>query len=297
MKMTSGVTTALGGLVYSFHKRVKGIKSKFNISYVKRGNRKEKLDVFYPVCAKTKRSKRAGKKLYPAIVYYHGGGWSCYDKSLYVTLMRRLANMGFVVFSCNYSLAPKYKMDKIMEDARAAFKFVRDNGLRWGANTNIMILGGDSAGAHISSELTAEFIEERNPNIKLIRALLLFYGVYDFTTVTQSGFNNIKDYVDSSIPGGMNNNPELIKYSPMFKNLTEFPPVFMASGEVDKLHAGQSLRFYNVLNRNGVTTKAAFFNKNQPRAFHAFMNFDDLATTQEVLTQVNEFLHKTLRIK
>lgn len=290
VKMVSSITTALGGMVYSFHKRIPGVKSKFNIKYVKHGNKKQKLDVFYPKTAKTKHSKNKKKQYYPAIVYFHGGGWACYDKKLYITLMRRLASFGYVVFSCNYSLAPKFKIDQIMQDARSAFDFIQNFGRNYGANTKKIVMGGDSAGAHIASELTAEFIQESNPKQKLIKALLLFYGVYNFTTVTDTHFNNIKDYVNSCFEGGIDNQPELVKYSPLFKELFNFPPCFLASGEVDKLHKTQSYKFAEALTNNNVKIEKVFFDKNEPRAFHAFMNFDSLKTTGIVLERIKTFL-------
>jgi len=296
MKMMSGVTTALGSAVPSFHKKISGIKSKFNVPYVEGGNKKEFLDVFYPKNAKTRRSKSVKKRSFPTIIYFHGGGWACYDKKLYITLMRRLASLGFVVFSCNYSLAPKFKLDKIMDDARSAFNYIIDYGRDYGANIKSIVIGGDSAGAHISSELTAEFIEESNPNLRLIKALLLFYGVYDLTTVTDTGFTNIKAYVDSCVSGGMDNQPELEKWSPIFKDLSKFPPTLLASGEVDKLHKSQSARFARSLSARGVVTKRVFFAKDENKAMHAFMNFDGLPTTEKVLDEINIFLNDRLSL-
>ena len=279
VKAFSSVTTALGGLVYSFHKKIKGVNSKFNLRYA-HDNKKQKLDVFYP--------ENDGDKKYPIIVYFHGGGWACYDKKLYVTFMRRLSAMGYVVFSCNYSLAPKHKIGDILNDAKLALKFACENAKKFGGNSDIIALGGDSAGAHIATTLTLMTKEDENFN--KIKALLLYYGAFDLTSAVKTGFNNIKDYIGSIVEGGLSNESELKYWSPYFKDLKGFPPTFLASGEIDKLHATQSRAFSEKLKESGVKVKTVFFPKKETRAAHAFMNFDGLETTNKVLNETEEFL-------
>ena len=286
VKMFSPVTTALGGLVYSFHKKINGVNSKFNLKYAHE-NRKQKLDVFFP--------ENDGEKEYPIIVYFHGGGWACYDKKLYVTFMRRLASMGYVVFYCNYSLAPKYKIGDILNDAKLALKFACENAQKFGGNSDLITLGGDSAGAHISTMLT--LMAKESEEFNKIKALLLYYGAFDLTSAVKTGFNNIKDYIGSMIEGGLENISELEYWSPYFKDLAGFPPTFLASGEIDKLHASQSFAFSEKLKESGVKVKTVFFPKKETRAAHAFMNFDGLETTNKVLSETEKFLASEVKNK
>ncbi len=298
IKFMSGLGTMLGSVVYNFHKKFSGIKTKKNISYVENASIYQKLDVHYPHDADCIYNKnKLPKKIYPCIIYYHGGGWACYSKTLYTTLCRRLAKMGFVVFNCNYSLAPSAKMDKILLDSENAFKCVCKIASNFGADASKIVLAGDSAGAHISAELMSKFIENNCIEEKeRVKGLGLFYGVYDLKTVLSSRFPNIKDYINACILGGINCDEELYKYSPMHKNLKDFPPCFLASGEIDKLHKGQSKLFAKKLKEQGVKTRTKFFKLDEARAMHAFMSFDGLSTNVDTLNAFSKFLHEDLKL-
>lgn len=61
--------------------------------------------------------------------------------------------------------------------------------------------------------------------------------------------------------GGKDNLFELEKYSPIKSDCAGLPPVFLASGEIDKLHKSQSLAFSKKLEEAGVTVKTKFYPK------------------------------------
>lgn len=299
IKFMTSLGTLLGSVVYNFHKHIKGVKTKKNLKYKEKSNLFQKLDVYYPLDADCIYNKNSmPKKIYPCIIYYHGGAWASYSKTLYTTLCRRLAKMGFVVFNCNYQLAPKVKMCEIESDCRDAFEYVTKVALNFGADANKIVMAGDSAGAHICAELMATFIENKQFDFaKRVKGLGLFYGVYDLETVLNSRFPNVKTYVDACIEGGSENIGELKKYSPIHKNIKEFPPCFMASGEIDKLHVSQSKTMEQSLKENGVKVKTKFFGIDEARAMHAFMNFDGLSTNVETLNAFENFLHDDLNLK
>lgn len=294
LKFTSAIGTLLGSVVYNFHKHIKGIKTKKNIKYIKNGNVYQKLDVHFPADAKCIYNKEKNrKKVYPCLIYYHGGGWACYSKNLYVTLSRRLAKMGFVVFCCNYTLAPKAKLGDIEKDCLDAFDFVTKTATNFGADANNIMLAGDSAGAHISADLVANFLREGDKlRLERVKGLGLFYGVYDLSTLTKTGFPGAKNYIRASIVGGETNTQELDLYSPIKKDLSGFPPCFLASGEIDKLHKSQSKLMAEKLKEAGVTVSTKFFKKDEARAMHAFMNFDGLSTNVDTLASLERFVNK-----
>ena len=173
-------------------------------------------------------------------MYFHGGGWTSYTKNMYTTLSRRLASLGYVVFNCNYRLSPKYKIKHIMEDAVTAINYAIVHAKEYGGDSSQIIIGGDSAGAHIAALLCA-IVQDNNKykDIKnSIKALMLFYGVYDLETVLNSKFNNIKTFVSAVLEhkiGTVEAKKEMEKYSPARYNLSNFPTCFIASGEIDKL--------------------------------------------------------------
>lgn len=284
-KVTSFIETLFSMIVFNFHKLFKGIKTKRNLKYVKSGNIYQKLDVHY--------HKKSGGKKKPIIIYFHGGGWMCYSKSIYSTLTRRMAKMGYVVFNVNYSLAPKYKIDKIINDAFSAIKFAIDNAEKFNADSSQIFIGGDSAGAHISAMAAASVFNNKVDFEGLkqrIKGLILFYGVYNITTMLQSGFPNIKTYGKAAFYGNAKDEEENNKYSPINFITKDFPPCFIASGEIDKLHKSQSKEFYKKLEENNIKTDVLFFKKKEMRALHAYMIFDGLETNKITLDRLENFL-------
>ena len=298
-KLATLAGTFLGSGVYNFRKHIEGVKTKRNIAYCSNPNKYEYCDVFFPDDSNSIYIKEKNrKKFYPMVVYFHGGGWASYSKILFTTLSRRLAKMGFVVFCANYSLAPKYKMNKIIEDGVCALDFARKISGSFGADKNNVVLAGDSAGAHIASEIMAQKSEKatRRNEYDYIKGLGLFYGVFDLNSVVFSGFPNIKTLVDDSIEGGLKNKKELNKYSPASKDLTKFAPCFLSSGEIDFLHESQSKTFAKLLEESGVIVKTKFYKRSEKRAMHAFMTFDGLYTNVETLKAFEKFLHKDLNL-
>ena len=290
VKLITFIGTLLSSLVYNFHKPIKNIKTKRNLKYKRNHNFHNLMDVHFD-----KTSKDANK---PCIIYFHGGGWCSYSKGIYTTLCRRMAKMGYVVFNVNYPLAPQHKMEEILSDAVLAIKFVRSVAHEYGADADKITLAGDSAGAHISSAITAmiqngeiDFPEIRDK----IKCLILLYGVFDLETMQTSGFVNIRTYAKAVLGKNYKNKELTSKFSPVHKISENFPPCFMASGEIDKLHASQSLQMSKILKEKGVKVDELFFEKEEKRAMHAYMIFDGLETNQVTLNRIEKFLKEVYK--
>lgn len=292
LKLMTFMITLASVLVYNFHKPIKGIKKRRNISYKKKPNFYEKMDVYYH------KDKDQNIQKKPIIMYFHGGGWTCYSKCIYNTLCRRLAKMGYVVFNANYSLAPLYKMDKIISDCVMAINKARQLAEKYGADADNIVLAGDSAGAHLSA-LVSGMINNGKidmPELKgKIKALLLFYGVYDLNTMVSSRFPRIRTYGKAVLRGKIKDKEENSKYSPINYVNKDFPPCFMASGEIDKLHQSQSKQMNIKLKENNVKVNTLFFEKEELRAMHAYMVFDGLQTNIVTLEKANEFLKEIFK--
>ena len=205
--------------------------------------------------------------------------------------------MGYVVCSANYSLSPKYKICDIMNDVLHAINKSQQEAEKYGGDSNKIILAGDSCGAHMSALATAFAKHNKhgfsNELFSKIKALVLFYGVFDFKTAWTSRFPNIKTYIEScmiSESGTEKWFDELVEYSPLTYDVKCFPPCLIASGEVDKLHKSQSAVLSSELTRANIEHVDVFFDDKEYRAMHAFMAIDGIATNVEVLRKVEEFL-------
>src|SRR6188508_341995 len=67
------------------------VKEKKNIAYCSIGNRKLLLDAFYPSIK--------NKKISPAIIIIHGGGWRSGNRTMHYPLAQKLAELGYVCFT------------------------------------------------------------------------------------------------------------------------------------------------------------------------------------------------------
>lgn len=87
----------------------------------------------------------------PALLYIHGGGGVIGDLETHDPLCRYLAaEAGMVVVALDYRLNPEHKSPAQIEDALAAYNWVRENAHMLGIDPARIGAGGDSAGAYLS---------------------------------------------------------------------------------------------------------------------------------------------------
>ncbi|RYY08537.1 MAG: steryl acetyl hydrolase, partial [Chitinophagaceae bacterium] len=110
----------------------------------------------------------AGKNL-PIIINYHGGGFIApLIPALEYDLWHDSKTYEAVVFAVDYRVAPEHKFPAALNDSYEAFKWISENGKRFGGNTDKMILMGNSAGANLVAVITQKAREEnRLQGVKL----------------------------------------------------------------------------------------------------------------------------------
>ena len=91
------------------------------------------------------------KKSGLAFIYLHGSAWAVLDKD-YGTrpFFRHLASQGHVIMDVAYRLFPETNFMGMVEDAKHAIAWIKANADRYGINSNKIVIGGGSAGAHIA---------------------------------------------------------------------------------------------------------------------------------------------------
>ena len=196
--------------------------------------------------------------IYPAVVYFHGGGW------VFGSIETHEAFTGFLakelkakVFSVDYRLAPEHPFPIPLADCEAAFNWVKDNSLDLGINPNRVSIGGDSAGGNLAASLC---IKRKQEELSMPKAQLLIYPATDLTLKHPSmdemaeGFfltkDSMKYFRDNYI-----DDKELIKdplVSPLFaEDLSGHPPAVVVTAGFDPLRDegdqyAQALRNANV---------------------------------------------------
>ncbi len=116
-----------------------------------------------------------GQGPFPAVVYFHGGGWVLGDVSTHDALCRRLANAAkCVVVSVDYPRSPEAKFPVPFDESYAATKRVVEQAQKFNIDANRVAVAGDSAGANLAAAVALKARDESGPSIDF---LLLIYPV------------------------------------------------------------------------------------------------------------------------
>ena len=119
----------------------------------------------------------AGTGPFPAIVYFHGGGFVFATIDTYDASCRALANAAqAVVISVEYRKAPENKLPAAHEDGYAVLQYVMNNGAEFGAEGTRVAVAGESAGGNLAADLC---LLARARNGKMPVYQLLVYPIAD----------------------------------------------------------------------------------------------------------------------
>ena len=111
----------------------------------------------------------------PALMYFHGGGFTVGNIRTHDTLCRVLsAKSGCAVVSVDYRLAPVHKFPTASNDAWDAFAFLAHEGRRVGVDTRRLAVGGDSAGGTLAAVCA---ILARDAGLPLALQMLIYPGM------------------------------------------------------------------------------------------------------------------------
>ena len=120
----------------------------------------------------------------PALMYFHGGGFTVGDISTHDTVCRMLANAaGCVAISVDYRMGPEHKFPKAVDDCVAATGWVAANAESLRIDANRIAVGGDSAGGNLAAVTTLIARDAGGPKIAF---QLLIYPTTTFRHDTPS---------------------------------------------------------------------------------------------------------------
>ena len=124
----------------------------------------------------------------PAIVYLPGGGFMGADHEKYIVLRTALARAGFVVAGAEYRAVPNV-FPAILEDGKAAVRYLRAHAGEYGVDPERIGLLGDSAGGYLVELMgtvngekgwdKGDFLDQSSD----VQAVVSLYGISDLTSI------------------------------------------------------------------------------------------------------------------
>jgi acetyl esterase len=176
----------------------------------------------------------AGRGPFPAVVYFHGGGWVMGSPWTHRRLAAEMAARGLLVVSVDYRRAPKHRFPGAYDDAAFALRWAQEHVAEYGGDPDRLLVGGDSAGANLAAALLAAGATGAED----VSAALLFYGVFDYHRAlpTLAGLLGGSDaasqlYLRPAEFDALRGDPRL---SPE-NHVLGFPPTWVTVGEHDPL--------------------------------------------------------------
>ncbi|MFE1321092.1 alpha/beta hydrolase [Kitasatospora phosalacinea] len=177
----------------------------------------------------------------PLHVFVHGGFWQELGKEDSAFPALDLVPQGTAFAAVGYGLAPRWTVERIVEQTTSAVRWLVDHAAELGADPERIVLSGSSAGAHLAA---TALLDGRLRG--RIRGAVLLSGVYDLEPVALSYVNQ---------PLGLDP-ARAAALSPLRAGaaaLAALPPVVLALGEHETDEFGrQQAEFARALREAGV---------------------------------------------
>ncbi|MFB6108078.1 MAG: alpha/beta hydrolase [Haloplanus sp.] len=129
---------------------------------------------------------------FPALVFYHGGGWMLGGLDTHDALCRALTNAAAcVVVSVEYRLAPEHPFPAGLEDCYAATRWVASHADELGTVPDSLAVAGDSAGGTLAAGVSLLARDRETPTVDY---QVLAYPPTDYAFDTDSYEENAQGY-------------------------------------------------------------------------------------------------------
>ena len=246
----------------------------------------------------------------PVMVYYHGGGFALFSPAVapFDGVCRRLCgDVGVVVVSVNYRLAPEHRYPAAYDDGVDALRFLDGNGIPGLDGDDVPVdlascfLAGESAGGNIVHHVANRWAATWQPTAKNLRLAGIIpvqpYFGGEERTPSELALDGVAPVVNlrrsdfswkAFLPVGADRDHPAAHVTDENAELAEaFPPAMVVIGGFDPLKDWQ-WRYVDVLRRKGKAVEVAEF----PDAFHGFYGFPELADAGKVLQDMKVFVQR-----
>jgi len=229
------------------------------------------MDVYYP-------EKMDSSKVYPAMVFFFGGGWSGGDRSQFINHAKYFSKRGLICFLVDYRIKSKNNTTPFesVKDAKSVIRYIRKKATSFKVDPTKIIASGGSAGGHLAaatalldaySESTDDLSISCIPN-----ALVLFNPVFD-NGPGGYGFEQIRD--------------EYKNFSPLHNIKKGAPPTIVFLGSNDKHIPVETAAYYKkVMEKVGSRCDLKIYDGQN----HGFFNYKNLEYYKKTVIEADAFL-------
>ena len=214
------------------------IKAKENLVYKKISHTKLKADVYLP--------KDRSKKLHPAVLLIHGGGWLTGHKENQRVMAQHLALNGYVAVTASYRLGLEAPYPAAVVDLKDALRWIRKNATKFHIDPNKIAVLGASAGAQLATLLGVtpnSSIYGKDPVFSdEVQAIVNIDGIVSFIhpEAAAESKNGKVSMADIWLNGSKQENFENWKEaSPLEYVGSNTPPIIFINSTQPRFHAGR----------------------------------------------------------
>ncbi len=242
------------------------VSEKRNLTYAKIDQRSLHLDAFLP----------KGKKVTPAVLLIHGGGWRSGNRSQHIPLAQHLAAKGIASFTVEYRLSTEAFYPAAVFDVKSAVRWLKANAKKFNIDTNKIAILGFSAGGQLASlvgltpglkKLEGDIGSKKYTSS--VNAVIDIDGTLSFVHPESWEAKNISTNVGASAMWiGYKGNERLdlwTEASPFTYAKDNTIPFLFLNSSVERMHAGRD-DFKKMMDEKGVYTEIINF-KDSPHGF------------------------------
>lgn len=229
------------------------------------------MEIYYP-------EKIDSSKVYPAMVFFFGGGWVSGDISQFINQAKYFSKRGMICFLVDYRTKSKNNTTPFesVKDAKSAIRFIRKKASYFRVDrTKIIASGGSAGGQLVAATALIDSFSEVSDDLSIScipNALVLFNPVFD-NGPGGYGFKIIGDAYKN--------------FSPLHNIRKDAPPTIIFLGTNDKHIPVETAAYYKtVMEKVGSRCDLKIYEGQG----HGFFNYKNFEYYKKTLVEADSFL-------
>ncbi len=243
-------------------KKYKNLIFSIDLVYNIVDSRQLHLDAYY----------KKGRKIQPAVLLIHGGGWKSGDKSQMKIYAQELAIKGYSCFTIEYRLSPEAQYPAAIFDVKNAIKYIKANAKKFNVNPDKVAILGCSSGGQMAAligttnnNLDYESASVINENAS-VQAIIDLDGVLAFKHPESEEGKAASLWLG----GSYEEKPEIWNQASALNQVSaSTPPILFINSDMTRFHAGRT-DMISKLNNYQIYSEI----KNIPNSPHSFWFFN-----------------------